>query len=108
MAMLLALCSCGADTPAEKRAKEAASTSLPYPSSAEFRRVRLGSLSGLVCGEVSGKDLSGKDTGYRRFSWNNNTGYLAIEGGSSPSGDRELDLNQAQVTDSLISIGCES
>lgn len=93
------------ENPKFEAARRSAAATFAYPSSAKFRNVRAGR-SGLVCGEVNGRDLDGRETGFRRFSWLEG-GTAQVEGDSHRTGDEARDLDMARVQDMLVNIGCD-
>jgi hypothetical protein len=71
--LLFAALTLGGCHSAEKAAEYAATRNLRDPSSAQFRGVRANH-EGVICGEVSGKDRRGVDTGFRKFIYYSHTG----------------------------------
>lgn len=74
----LALLALGGCHSAEKAARFAATRELGDPTSASFRGIRANH-EGVICGEVSGKDRQGKETGFRKFAYYSHTGNSLIE-----------------------------
>lgn len=76
--ILLALAALGGCHSAEKAARYAAARDLADPASARFRNIRANH-EGVICGEVSGKDRRGIETGFRKFAYYSHTGNSMLE-----------------------------
>lgn len=78
MILISLLAALGGCNSAEKAAEYAATRGFVDPETARFRNVRINH-EGVVCGEVSGKDAKGADTGFRKYIYFTHTGNFARE-----------------------------
>jgi hypothetical protein len=76
--LILAALTLGGCHSAEKAAEYAATRDLRDPASAQFRGVRANH-EGVICGEASGKDRRGIETGFRKFIYYSHTGNSLLE-----------------------------